>query len=217
MRCNNACSITARCRFCPCRRQMPTPDEEQTALQRRMRGEPPPPPAKGGRPGAAVDRSEGPCLPPGGSLCHAGGVPSRAESRPRGRHEHGRYHSGCAAGRAGLQSRLSLTRTLPWATTGETTGGRDDSDYTETFNTDPTMGDYGHGKRRVRILRSKAAGRRPRQGVYTQVRITPQEGPPAARSRRETLPIGTCVLPSRAGSKTGGIPSACLALVLQHM
>lgn len=34
--------------FLPLPPQMPTPDEEQTALQRRMRGEPLPPPAKGG-------------------------------------------------------------------------------------------------------------------------------------------------------------------------
>ena len=112
-----------------------------------------------------------------------------------------------------LQSRLSLTRTLPWATTGKRPAGVTTA---ITRRRSIRIRPWGLWARKAaRPHPPEQSGRTPPAARMYIHRCASRrrKRPPAARSRRETLPIGTCVLPSRAGSKTGG-SSACLALVL---
>lgn len=168
--------------FLPLPPQMPTPDEEQTALQRRMRGEPLPPPAKGG-----------PAL-------------QSIVLKARAYRQEDRYATPEEFLRALKAVRAADTSTVDTipdaqpvvpaaepsfpdadATMGnnwETTGGRDDSDYTETFNTDPTMGTMGTESGASASSGAKRQDAARGKDVYTQVRITPQEA--AAGCKVET-------------------------------
>lgn len=168
--------------FLPLPPQMPTPDEEQTALQRRMRGEPLPPPAKGGPALQSI-------------------VLKARAYRPEDRYA--TPEEFLRALKAVRAADTSTVDTIPDAqpvvpaaepsfpdadaTMGnnwETTGGRDDSDYTETFNTDPTMGTMGTESGASASSGAKRQDAARGKDVYTQVRITPQEA--AAGCKVET-------------------------------
>lgn len=168
--------------FLPLPPQMPTPDEEQTALQRRMRGEPLPPPAKGGPALQSI-------------------VLKACAYRPEDRYA--TPEEFLRALKAVRAADTSTVDTIPDAqpvvpaaepsfpdadaTMGnnwETTGGRDDSDYTETFNTDPTMGTMGTESGASASSGAKRQDAARGKDVYTQVRITPQEA--AAGCKVET-------------------------------
>lgn len=168
--------------FLPLPPQMPTPDEEQTALQRRMRGELLPPPAKGGPALQSI-------------------VLKACAYRPEDRYA--TPEEFLRALKAVRAADTSTVDTIPDAqpvvpaaepsfpdadaTMGnnwETTGGRDDSDYTETFNTDPTMGTMGTESGASASSGAKRQDAARGKDVYTQVRITPQEA--AAGCKVET-------------------------------
>ena len=168
--------------FLPLPPQMPTPDEEQTALQRRMRGELLPPPAKGGPALQSI-------------------VLKACAYRPEDRYASPEEF--LRALKAVRAADTSTVDTIPDAqpvvpaaepsfpdadaTMGnnwETTGGRDDSDYTETFNTDPTMGTMGTESGASASSGAKRQDAARGKDVYTQVRITPQEA--AAGCKVET-------------------------------
>lgn len=165
--------------FLPLPPQMPTPDEEQTALQRRMRGEPLPPPAK-----------DGPALQ---SI-----VLKACAYRPEDRYATPEeFLRALKAVRAADTSTVDIIPdaqpaaepSFPDAdaTMGnnwEMSGGRDDSDYTETSNTDPTMGTMGTESGASASSGAKRQDAARGKDVYTQVRITPQEA--AAGCKVET-------------------------------
>ena len=197
--------------FLPLPPQMPTPDEEQTALQRRMRGELLPPPAKGGPALQSI-------------------VLKACAYRPEDRYA--TPEEFLRALKAVRAADTSTVDTIPDAqpvvpaaepsfpdadaTMGnnwETTGGRDDSDYTETFNTDPTMGTMGTESGASASSGAKRQDAARGKDVYTQVRITPQEAAAGCKVETRDAADRYVRVPSRAGSKTGG-SSACLALVL---
>ena len=155
--------------FLPLPPQMPSPDEMQEALLRRMRGEALPRPADGSR--ALQDVVLKACA-------------YRPEDRYR-TPEQLREALLAAARNASAESTdgswstpgddpMSYTQTQ--GNNWETTGGCDDSDYTETNNTDPTMGTMGTegGASASSEARRQDAGTRGKD-VYTLVRITPQE------------------------------------------
>ena len=168
--------------FLPLPPQMPTPDEEQTALQRRMRGEPLPPPAKGGPALQSI-------------------VLKACAYRPEDRYA--TPEEFLRALKAVRAADTSTADTIPDAqpvvpaaepsfpdadaTMGnnwEMSGGRDDSDYTETSNTDPTMGTMGTESGASASSGAKRQDAACGKDVYTQVRITPQEA--AAGCKVET-------------------------------
>ena len=168
--------------FLPLPPQMPTPDEEQTALQRRMRGEPLPPPAKGGPALQSI-------------------VLKACAYRPEDRYA--TPEEFLRALKAVRAADTSTVDTIPdaqpvapaaepsfpdaGATMGnnwETTGGRDDIYYTETNNTDPTMETMGTEGGAATSSEAKQQDAACGKDVYTQVRITPQEA--AAGCKVET-------------------------------
>ena len=164
--------------FLPLPPHMPSPDEMQEALLRRMRGEALPRPADGSR--ALQDVVLRACA-------------YRPEDRYR-TPEQLREALLAAARNASAESTdgswstpgddpMSYTQTQ--GNNWETTGGCDDSDYTETFNTDPTMGTMGTegGASASSGAKRQDAGTRGKD-VYTLVRITPQEA--AAGCKVET-------------------------------
>ena len=166
--------------FLPLPPQMPTPDEEQTALQRRMRGEPLPPPAKGGPALQSI-------------------VLKACAYRPEDRYA--TPEEFLRALKAVRAADTSTVDTIPDAqpaaepsfpdadaTMGnnwEMSGGSDDSYYTETSNTDPTMGTMGteSGASASSGAKRQDADARGKD-VYTLVHITSQEA--AAGCKVET-------------------------------
>ena len=160
--------------FLPLPPEVYTPEDEQRALQRRMQGEALPRPA------------DGSCALQDVVLRACAYDPADRYATPE------EFRRALEAVRA---ADTSTADTIPDvqavapaaeppfpdadATMGnnwETTGGRDDSDYTETFNTDPTMGTMGTegGASASSEVRRQDAGTRGKD-VYTLVRITPQE------------------------------------------
>ena len=155
--------------FLPLPPHMPSLDEMQEALLRRMRGEALPRPADGSR--ALQDVVLKACA-------------YRPEDRYR-TPEQLREALLAAARNASAESTdgswstpgddpMSYTQTQ--GNNWETTGGCDDSYYTETNNTDPTMGTMGTegGASASSGAKRQDAGTRG-QDVYTLVHITPQE------------------------------------------
>ena len=168
--------------FLPLPPEVYTPEDEQRALQRRMQGEALPRPADGSR--ALQDVVLRACAYD----------PADRYATPE---------EFCRALEAVRAADTSTADTIPDvqpvapaaeppfpdadATMGnnwETTGGRDDSDYTETFNTDPTMGTMGTEGGASASSEAKRQDAACGKDVYTQVRITPQEA--AAGCKVET-------------------------------
>ena len=88
----------------------------------------------------------------------------------------------------------------------ETTGGRDDSDYTETFNTDPTMETMGTegGASASSEARQQDAGTRGTD-VYTLVRITPQEAATGCKTETKDAAGRTVRVAIPQGVENGAI------------
>ena len=160
--------------FLPLPPEVYTPEDEQRALQRRMQGEALPRPADGSRAlqdvvlrACAYDPADRYATPE--EFCHAleavrAADTSTADTIPD-------VQPVAPAAEPSFPD-ADATMGNNW----ETTGGRDDSDYTETFNTDPTMGTMGTegGASASSEARRQDAGTRGKD-VYTLVRITPQE------------------------------------------
>lgn len=169
--------------FLPLPPQMPSSDEMQDALLRRMRGEALPRPADGSRAlqdvvlKACAYRPEDRYATPEELRLALKAVraadASAADTIPDVQ----------PAAPAAEPSSTDADATM--GNNWEMSGGRDDSDYTETSNTDPTMGTMGteSGASASSGAKRQDADARGKD-VYTQVRITPQEA--AAGCKVET-------------------------------
>ena len=168
--------------FLPLPPEVYTPEDEQRALQRRMQGEALPRPADGSRAlqdvvlrACAYDPADRYVTPE--EFCRAleavrAADTSTADTIPD-------VQPVAPAAEPPFPD-ADATMGNNW----ETTGGRDDSDYTETFNTDPTMETMGTEAGASASSEAKRQDAACGKNVYTQVRITPQEA--AAGCKVET-------------------------------
>ena len=190
--------------FLPLPPEVYTPEDEQRALQRRMQGEALPRPADGSRTlqdvvlrACAYDPADRYATPE--EFCRALEAVRAADTSTVDN-----IPDAQPVAPAAEPSFPDADATM--GNNWETIGGRDDSDYTETFNTDPTMETMGTegGASASSEARRQDAGTRGKD-VYTLVRITPQEAAAGCKVETKDAAGRTVRVAIPQGVKNGAI------------